>query len=64
MLLYFKYLRNHIMSDNKIKISKEEFDKRVDIETASLIYFERMRKEEAILEAKKYVETKYIQNKK
>lgn len=52
------------MSDNKIKISKEEFDKRVDIETASLIYFERMRKEEAILEAKKYVETKYIQNKK
>lgn len=46
--------------NEKKSISHEEYEKRVEIEAAHLIYFEYMKKAEAFSEARKYIDTKYV----
>lgn len=40
-------------------ISSAEFEKRVEIEAANLMYFEYMKKEKAFEQAREYVTTKF-----
>ena len=49
------------MTDTKEKteISAADFQKRVEIEIASLMYLEYMRKSEAVEKAKEYVSSKF-----
>ncbi len=44
----------------KQKISVYEFEKKVQIEMEHLIYFDRLKRDEAEAEAKKYVSSKYV----
>jgi len=44
----------------KKSVSVEEFEKRVEIEAANLMYFEYMRKEKAFDESRKYIEAKFV----
>ncbi len=44
----------------KQKISIYEFEKKVQIEMEHLIYFDRLKRNEAEAEAKKYVSSKYV----
>ena len=44
-------------------IAVDEFEKRVEIEAANLMYFEYMRKEKAFEEARTYIETKFAVSK-
>jgi hypothetical protein len=44
-------------------IAIDEFEKRVEIEAANLMYFEYMRKEKAFEESRKYIETKFAVSK-
>ncbi len=44
----------------KKSVSVEEFEKRVEIEAANLMYFEYMRKEKAFEESRKYIESKFV----
>lgn len=47
-------------TENQYKVvSQAEFEKRVEIEAANLMYFDYMRKADAFVEAKKYIETKF-----
>jgi hypothetical protein len=41
-------------------VSYSEFEKRVEIEAANLMYFEYMNKEQAFEEARKYIKTKFV----
>ena len=50
-------------STEKKVISVAEFEKRVQIEVANLIYFDRLKEYEAEKEAKKYVESKFVVSK-
>ena len=43
----------------KQEVSVMEFEKKVEIEAANLMYFEYMKKEEAFAKAKVYVNEKY-----
>lgn len=43
----------------KNTISKAEFEKRVEIEAANLMYFDRLKKEEAFKQAREYVKRKF-----
>lgn len=43
----------------KKQVSQAEFQKRVEIESAHLTYFDRMPKREADAEALKYIQTKF-----
>lgn len=47
------------MSQKK-QVTKAEFDKRVEIEAANLMYFEYMKKDEAFKEAQDYVASKFV----
>ena len=40
-------------------VTAAEFEKRVQIETENLIYFDRLKPAEAVAEAKKYVGSKF-----
>ena len=40
-------------------VSQAEFQKRVEIESAHLMYFDRLPKKEADAESLKYIKTKY-----
>lgn len=44
----------------KKTISQAEFEKRVEIEAAHLMYFDYKKKYEAFEEARKYINTKYV----
>jgi uncharacterized protein YtpQ (UPF0354 family) len=44
---------------NKKLVTKNEFDKKVEIEISNLVYFDRMKKEKAIEKAIQYVGSKY-----
>lgn len=46
--------------DAKKAVAIEEFEKRVEIEAANLMYFEYMRKEKAFDESRKYIESKFV----
>lgn len=52
------------MSDTiqKIAISASEFQKKVEIETANLQYFNYMRKADALIKAQEYIARKYVIN--
>jgi hypothetical protein len=41
-------------------VAIEEFEKRVEIEAANLMYFEYMRKEKAFEQARAYIESKFV----
>lgn len=41
-------------------ISRAEFEKRIEIEAINLMYFERLKKEEAFKQAKEYIKTKFV----
>ena len=43
----------------KQEVSVMEFEKKVEIEAANLMYFEYMKKEEAFAKAQNYVDEKY-----
>jgi hypothetical protein len=47
------------MTERK-EISVVEYDKRVEIEAANLMYFEYMDKKEAFTKAKEYINTKFL----
>jgi hypothetical protein len=52
-------------NENQTKVQKkvisyDEFEKRVEIEAANLMYFEYMNKEQAFEEARKYITTKFV----
>ena len=44
---------------SKKLVTKNEFDKKVEIEISNLVYFDRMKKEKAIEKAVQYVGSKY-----
>lgn len=44
----------------KKKISYDEFEKKVQIEMEHLIYFDRLKKEEAEREAKQYISSRFL----
>ena len=44
----------------KKAVSQAEYEKRVEIEAAHLMYFEYMKKAEAFEEARKYIATKFV----
>jgi len=44
----------------KKAVSQAEYEKRVEIEAANLMYFEYMKKAEAFEEARKYIATKFV----
>lgn len=48
-----------VVEGGKRVVSQVEFEKRVDIEAANLMYFEYMRKEKAFEEARKYIQSKF-----
>jgi hypothetical protein len=48
-----------IKMNERKEISVVEYDKRVEIEAANLMYFEYMDKKEAFSKAKEYVNTKF-----
>jgi hypothetical protein len=50
-----------VKNDKKV-ISTAEFEKRVEIEAANLMYFDYMRKDKAFDEARVYVESKFQTN--
>lgn len=43
----------------KVKISVAEFEKKVEIEAANLMHYERLSKSEADIKARKYIESKF-----
>jgi hypothetical protein len=45
--------------NQKQEVSLVEFEKKVEIEAANLMYFEYMKKEEAFTKAKSFVNEKY-----
>ena len=47
-------------SNQKVEISAADFQKRVEIELASLMYFNYMRKSEALTKAQDYVASKFV----
>lgn len=52
-------------NENQAEVQKKvvthaEFEKRVEIEAANLMYFEYMKKAEAFEEARKYITTKFV----
>lgn len=47
------------VSTNKRMVSTAEFEKRVEIEAANLMYFDYMRKEKAFEQARAYIESKF-----
>lgn len=46
-------------TQNKQLVAHAEFEKRVEIEAANLMYFERLKKEEAFKQARNYVSIKF-----
>jgi hypothetical protein len=44
----------------KKSVAVEEFEKRVEIEAANMMYFDYMRKEKAFEQARAYIETKFV----
>ncbi len=48
-----------IDAPQKRKVSEEEFEKRVEIEMANLMYFEHLKKEKAQEQARQYIKTKF-----
>lgn len=48
------------MEDSRKVVSYEEFCKRVEIESANLVYFDRLTKSEADKKALEYIKTKYF----
>ena len=44
----------------KQKINVSEYEKRVEIEAANLMYFEYLRKDEAFKAAEEYVASKFV----
>ena len=51
-------MAENVKSGKKV-ISLNEFNKRVEIEMANLMYFEYMKEEKALAEARQYVESKF-----
>jgi hypothetical protein len=47
------------VSTNKKMVSTAEFEKRVEIEAANMMYFDYMRKEKAFEQARAYIESKF-----
>lgn len=52
-------------NENQVEVQKKsvthaEFEKRVEIEAANLIYFEYMKKAEAFEHARKYIASKFV----
>lgn len=41
-------------------VTLDEFEKRVEIEAANLMYFDYMRKEKALDESRKYIDSKFV----
>jgi len=46
-------------TEDKKVVSTAEFEKRVEIEAANLMYFDYMRKEKAFEAAREYIESKF-----
>ncbi len=51
-------MENNVQVVKKV-VSATEFEKRVQIEAQNLIYFDRLKEDEAWVEAKKYVSSKF-----
>lgn len=54
------YKKENEVQVEKKTINHAEFEKRVEIEAANLMYFEYMKKSEAFEEARKYVTSKFV----
>lgn len=50
------------VKNEKKVVSHGEFEKRVEIEAAHLVYFNYMKKHEAFNEARKYIASKFMVN--
>lgn len=48
------------MDDTRKVVSYEEFCKKVEIESANLVYFDRLSKSEADKQALEYIKTKFV----
>ena len=48
-----------MITETKRVVPLAEFEKRVEIEAANLMYFDYMRKEKAFDEARAYIESKF-----
>ena len=60
LLLKKEIIMSNTNSSEKKKITQAEYQKRVEMETESLKYFNYMRHNDAVNKAKEYVETKFV----